>query len=194
MPPQIFALAKTTLAASAANAQYHSVLFCIFVYSPPRRRIEQRKVSPYIVYHILPLCTSAFWRFGNPACMIFILFNSFRFARITQIHSCASNVSKPIFYPRNVHPSFGTSYSFPVYLLTSPFIFLVGGSYNSHAGTAILPLLSGYSYIICAYIFMLPSPYNGKKSPADMHIFCHIHRGILSFWRDHSASSTLRSP
>ena len=194
MPPQIFALAKTTLVASAANAQYHSVLFCIFVYSPPRRRIEQREVSPYIVYHILPLCTSAFWRFGNPACMIFILFNSFRFARITQIHSCASNVPKPIFYPRNVHPSFGTLYSFPVYLFTSPFIFLVAGSYNSHAGIAILPLLSGYSYIICAYIFTLPSPYNGKKSPADMHIFCHIHRGILSFWRDHSASSTLRSP
>lgn len=194
MPPQIFALAKTTLVASAANAQYHSVLFCIFVYSPPRRRIEQREVSPYIVYHILPLCTSAFWRFGNPACMIFILFNSFRFARITQIHSCASNVPKPIFYPRNAHPSFGTLYSFPVYLLTSPFIFLVAGSYNSHAGTAILPLLSGYSYIICAYISTLPSPYNGKKSPADMHIFCHIHRGILSFWRDHSASSTLRSP
>ena len=183
MPPQIFALAKTTLVASAANAQYHSVLFCIFVYSPPRRRIEQREVSPYIVYHILPLCTSAFWRFGNPACMIFILFNS-----------CASNVPKPIFYPRNAHPSFGTLYSFPVYLLTSPFIFLVAGSYNSHAGTAILPLLSGYSYIICAYISTLPSPYNGKKSPADMHIFCHIHRGILSFWRDHSASSTLRSP
>ena len=165
MPPQIFALAKTTLVASAANAQYHSVLFCIFVYSPPRRRIEQREVSPYIVYHILPLCTSAFWRFGNPACMIFILFNSFRFARITQIHSCASNVPKPIFYPRNVHPSFGTLYSFPVYLLTSPFIFLVAGYYNSHAGTAILPLLSGYSYIICAYISTLPSPYNGKKSP-----------------------------
>ena len=184
MPPQIFALAKTTLVASAANAQYHSVLFCIFVYSPPRRRIEQREVSPYIVYHILPLCTSAFWRFGNPACMIFILFNSFRFARITQIHSCASNVPKPIFYPRNVHPSFGTLYSFPVYILTFPFIFSL--SFFSSPGTTILTREQQYCrfslviHTLYVRIYSRFPPHTTAKNPPRICTFSATSTGGFS--------------
>lgn len=117
----------------------------------------QREAYPYIVYHILPLCTSAFWRFGNPACMIFILFKSFRFARAKQTQIFASSVPKPILYPRNVH-SYLIYYTVFLYFFSScPFTLLSALSPIFWAGTAALSVVSAYSYIIyTAIITYLP--------------------------------------
>ena len=125
----------------------------------------QREVYPYIVYHISSLCTSAFWRFGNPACMIFILFKSFRFALAKKIHICVSSVPRTIVYPRNVHPLFGILYHFSVYLLIFPFHFprrRVPQFLRAYSNTAAP---SVYSYIILRVIIHIPSLYNGKNPP-----------------------------
>ena len=117
----------------------------------------QREVYPYIVYHISPLCTSAFWRFGNPACMIFILFKSFRFAFYKQIHIC-------ILYPRNVRPLF-CIYAFFLYNFSFPI------SFSSSPRPSILTRVQQYCRSFCIFlhfmcvIFHFPSPYNGKNPP-----------------------------
>ena len=123
-----------------------------------------REVYPYIVYHILPLCTSAFWRFGNPACMIFILFKSFRFARAKQILICASSVPKPILYPRNVDPLF-CIYAFCLYNFSFP------SSFSSSPRPSILTRVQQYCRSFCISLHYLLvfihfiSPYNGKNPP-----------------------------
>ena len=125
----------------------------------------QREVYPYIVYHILPLCTSAFWRFGNPACMIFILFKSFHFARAKQIHICVSSVPKPILYPRNVHPYLIFYTVFLYFFSSCPFTLLSALSSVFWTGTAAPSVNSVYSYIILYVNNHVSSPYNGKNPP-----------------------------
>ncbi len=125
----------------------------------------QREVYPYIVYHILSLCTSAFWRFGNPACMIFILFKSFRFALAKKIHICVSSVPRTIVYSLNVYPLFVNIYRFAVYFLIPPFLFF------SSQRSATLMREQQYSRPICIFLHCLcvyihiPSLYNGKNPP-----------------------------
>lgn len=139
----------------------------------------QREVYPYIVYHILPLCTSAFWRFGNPACMIFILFKSFRFARAKQIHICVSSVPRTIVYPRNVHLLFGILYRFTVFFLISHFHFprrRIPQFLRAYSNTAA-PSVS--SYISCAYFFT-PSPLTTAKIPRGYAHFSATSTGGFS--------------